>query len=264
MSNSVASVPSRLRDSLAVSSSLALGRSMGRKAIQRPRNPVDWCWPRALGHLTRLFHGFGCSVHHGPRSWDSRHGAEPHRCHPPARKPRDGLELVAFFLWHRDCGHGSRWYAGISIRSRMAHGFLASYHCSAASGSRIRQGRSASAHLWEKKGGRTALRDLCRDSSFLAVNVAIFLGGALELGLAQWLPAYAEMSLGFSKWTGSISLLAFSAALALGRIFAGVIGRRVDPIKLMLTGCWTSVVLLLLCLLRSLARESCRVFALAA
>jgi len=98
----------------------------------------------------------------------------------------------------------------------------------------------------DKEGGRTALRDLCRDSSFLAVNVAIFLGGALELGLAQWLPAYAEMSLGFSKWTGSISLLAFSAAMALGRIFAGLIGRRVDPIKLMLSCCWTSVVLFLL------------------
>src|SRR6266704_4161346 len=98
----------------------------------------------------------------------------------------------------------------------------------------------------DKEGGRTALRDLCRNSSFLAVNVAIFLGGALELGLAQWLPAYAEMSLGFSKWTGSISLLAFSAAMALGRIFAGLIGRRVDPIKLMLSCCWTSVVLFLL------------------
>src|SRR5713226_10744885 len=95
----------------------------------------------------------------------------------------------------------------------------------------------------EREGGRTALRDLCRDSSFRAVNVAIFLGGALELGLAQWLPAYAEMSLGFSMWAGSISLLAFSAAMALGRIFAGVIGRRVDPIKLMLNCCWTSVVL---------------------
>src|SRR5438445_4218578 len=86
---------------------------MGRKAIQRPRNPVDWCWPRALGHLTRLFHGFGCSVHHGPRSWDSRHGAEPHRCHPPARKPRDGLELVAFFLWHRFDVHPSHGRRGL-------------------------------------------------------------------------------------------------------------------------------------------------------
>ena len=97
-----------------------------------------------------------------------------------------------------------------------------------------------------KAGERTSLRDLCRNSSFVAVNAAIFLGGALELGLAQWLPAYAEMSLGYSKWTGSISLLAFSAAMALGRIFAGLVGRRVDSIRLMLGCCWTSVVLFLL------------------
>jgi fucose permease len=98
----------------------------------------------------------------------------------------------------------------------------------------------------DKASERTALRDLCRNSSFLAINAAIFLGGALELGLAQWLPAYAEMSLGFSKWTGSISLLAFSAAMAVGRIFAGLIGRRLDSIKLMLGCCWTTVVLFLL------------------
>ena len=98
----------------------------------------------------------------------------------------------------------------------------------------------------DKQAGRIPIRDLCRNSSFVAVNVAIFLGGALELGLAQWLPAYAEMSLGFSKSTGSVSLLAFSAAMALGRIFAGLIGRRVEPIRLMLGCCWISVVLFLL------------------
>jgi fucose permease len=98
----------------------------------------------------------------------------------------------------------------------------------------------------DKAGEWTALGDLCRNPSFVAVNVAIFLGGALEFGLAQWLPAYAEMSLGFSKWTGNISLLAFSAAMALGRIFVGLIGRRVDSIRLMLGCCWTSVVLFLL------------------
>jgi hypothetical protein len=36
--------------------------------------------------------------------------------------------------------------------------------------------------------------------------------------MAQWLPAYAEMSLELAKSTGAISLLAFSAAMALGRI----------------------------------------------
>ncbi|HEV2729078.1 MAG TPA: MFS transporter [Terriglobales bacterium] len=98
----------------------------------------------------------------------------------------------------------------------------------------------------EEQGRRTALRELCSNSSFLAINAAILLGGALELGMAQWLPAYAEMSLGFSKWTGSVSLLGFSAAMAVGRIVAGLIGRRLDPIRLTLGCCWTSAVLFLL------------------
>ncbi len=100
--------------------------------------------------------------------------------------------------------------------------------------------------LIPQEGRRTPIRDLCRDSSFLAISVAIFLGGALELGLAQWLPAYAEMNLGFSRWTGSISLVAFAVAMALGRVFAGMIGHRVEPIALMLGCCWTSVVLFVL------------------
>ena len=70
---------------------------------------------------------------------------------------------------------------------RMAHDFPDFYHRSAAGRSRIPQARSAPAHLG-KEGGRTPLRDLCRNSSFLAVNVAIFLGGALELGLAHGCP----------------------------------------------------------------------------
>jgi hypothetical protein len=40
------------------------------------------------------------------------------------------------------------------------------------------------------------------------------------------------MSLGFSKSTGSVSLVAFSAAMALGRIFAGLIGRPRHPERL--------------------------------
>src|SRR6266852_4087418 len=219
---------------------------MGRQAVQCPWNFADLCWTRAPWYLTRLFHGVGCSVRHGPRSWDSRHGPQPHHCCPPARQPRDGAELVAFFLWHRNRDHGHGGYVRISIGHRMAHDFPDFYHCSAAGSSRIPQRRSASAHLGQRRQTDTAARSLCRNSSFVAVNVAIFLGGALELGMAQWLPAYAEMSLGFSKSTGSVSLLAFSAAMALGRIFFGLIGRRVNPIRLMLGCCWTSVVLFLL------------------
>jgi MFS family permease len=44
----------------------------------------------------------------------------------------------------------------------------------------------------DKAGERTALSDLCRNSSFVAVNAAIFLGGVLELGLSQGLPVTQE------------------------------------------------------------------------
>jgi hypothetical protein len=61
----------------------------------------------------------------------------------PAGQPRNGLELVAFFLWHRNRGHGPGGYIRISIGHRMAHDFSDAYHRSAARGSRIHQGRSA-------------------------------------------------------------------------------------------------------------------------
>ena len=93
---------------------------------------------------------------------------------------------------------------------------------------------------------RTTLKDLCANILFQATALAIFLGGALELGMAQWLPAYAEMSLGFSKSTGSFALLAFSAAMALGRILAGKFGAHIEPITLMLSCCWSSVIMFLL------------------
>ena len=95
-------------------------------------------------------------------------------------------------------------------------------------------------------GERMRLRELCRRSYFLVALVAIFLGGATELGMAQWLPAYAETGLGFSRWTGGMALLWFSLAMAVGRMLAGVLGHRFDGIRLMLLCCWASVVLFLL------------------
>ena len=75
--------------------------------------------------------------------------------------------------------------------------------------------------------------------------VAIFLGGATELGMAQWLPAYAETTLGYPAWVGGSALLAFSVAMALGRMVVGVIGNRMNPFHIMAWGCATSVGLLL-------------------
>ena len=94
-------------------------------------------------------------------------------------------------------------------------------------------------------GERTRLRELVRIPFFAVALAAIFLGGATELGLAQWLPAYAENTLHYSRWTSGISLLFFSLAMAVGRIAVGLGGPRVAPIPLMLACCWGSVLLFL-------------------
>jgi fucose permease len=88
---------------------------------------------------------------------------------------------------------------------------------------------------------RTPLRELSRNNFFRIALAAILLGGATELGMSQWLPAYAEMGLGFTKWIGSLALLGFSAAMALGRITAGAIGRRVSSVTMLIHCCWISV-----------------------
>jgi MFS family permease len=96
------------------------------------------------------------------------------------------------------------------------------------------------------EGGRMSLAALVKHGWFVAALFAIFLGGATELGMAQWLPAYAETSLGFSQWTGSMALLAFSVAMALGRMVIGALGGKMNPFQIMAWGCGLSVGLFLL------------------
>lgn len=94
--------------------------------------------------------------------------------------------------------------------------------------------------------GRMPMRRLMRQIWFVGALAAIFLGGATDLGLAQWLPAFAEESLGFSPAMAGTGLLLFSVAMALGRMVAGVIGNRINPYRIMTAGCASSVVLFLL------------------
>ncbi|HEY8991133.1 MAG TPA: MFS transporter [Luteolibacter sp.] len=93
---------------------------------------------------------------------------------------------------------------------------------------------------------RTSVRTLFTHRWFQFAVIGIFLGGATELGLSQWLPAYAESSLGFPVWVGGGALLLFSVAMALGRMVVGFAGGRADPFRLMALGCGASVVLFLL------------------
>jgi fucose permease len=93
---------------------------------------------------------------------------------------------------------------------------------------------------------RTRLRDLIRHRFFLITLGAIFMGGAMEIGLTQWLPAYAETTLGYSKWISGMSLLFFSLSMALGRIAAGLAGHRLNPFSLILYACGSSAFLMII------------------
>jgi fucose permease len=92
---------------------------------------------------------------------------------------------------------------------------------------------------------RAPFRSLIRHRWFQFALIAIFLGGATELGMAQWLPAYAETALGFPTWVGGTAFLAFSVAMAAGRMTIGALGHRFNPYLLMAWGCGLSIVLFL-------------------
>jgi len=94
--------------------------------------------------------------------------------------------------------------------------------------------------------GRMSMRVLLRQWWFVGALVAIFLGGATELGMAQWLPAYAETSLQFSPEAGGTALLFFSVAMALGRMVVGAAGDRVNSYLIMELGSGLSVLLFLI------------------
>lgn len=93
--------------------------------------------------------------------------------------------------------------------------------------------------------GRTNFGAILKEKWFLGAMVAIFLGGATELGMAQWLPAYAETALGFPQWISGAGLLFFSVAMAAGRMVVGAFGTKLNPFQTMAWGCGSSVVLFL-------------------
>jgi len=95
------------------------------------------------------------------------------------------------------------------------------------------------------EAGRARIRtgELVRQPFFLLTMVTIFLGGATELGMAYWLPAYAEKSLGFAPWVAALAFLGFSVAMTMGRLGIGFLPKTVGAIPLMLVCCIASAVL---------------------
>jgi fucose permease len=94
-------------------------------------------------------------------------------------------------------------------------------------------------------GERLPVKKLLGHRWFLGALAAIFLGGATEMGLAQWLPAYAQIALGYPAWIGGAALLLFSVAMAAGRMVIGAAGPRLNPFKLLMWSCGLTTLLLL-------------------
>ena len=92
---------------------------------------------------------------------------------------------------------------------------------------------------------RSRVRDLLRQRYFLFILAAIFFGGATEMGMAQWLPSFAELDLKLNAGIGGGSLLAFSVAMALGRMVIGLLNRDVSMVRIMIGCCATTAVLFL-------------------
>lgn len=92
---------------------------------------------------------------------------------------------------------------------------------------------------------RTSAWTLLGSLPFLVAMVAMFLAGATELGMAQWLPAFSEQALGYPKWASSQALAAFAVAMTLGRFAGGMISRHVRPIRLLVACCAASGILYL-------------------
>jgi fucose permease len=102
----------------------------------------------------------------------------------------------------------------------------------------------ASLHIprFQEESQRHRLRDLVRIPSFLVAVVAIGLGGASELSMAQWASAFAEKGLGLPKLVGDVGgLVLFAVALGLGRVWFGIWGSRVSLYRPMIAGAAVAV-----------------------
>jgi fucose permease len=83
---------------------------------------------------------------------------------------------------------------------------------------------------------RQGLRQLAFQPRFHLAVLAITLVGATEEGMAQWLPAYAEQALGFSKSTAAMGLAGFAISMGVGRWIASHVGARWTSRQLILAG----------------------------
>ena len=103
--------------------------------------------------------------------------------------------------------------------------------------------------ILHKDHDREPVVSLLRRKHLLAALLIIFLAGGTEMSMAQWLPAYAERVLGFTKSLSGNGLAVFFVGMALGRILIASAGNRFTSPQLLGFGAHSSLAMLLLAVL---------------
>lgn len=88
--------------------------------------------------------------------------------------------------------------------------------------------------------------ELIKQPVFFMFLLSMLLAGGTELGSAQWIPAYLEESLNFSRFGGAFGLVLFSTAMALGRITMSKISSKTDSINLLNGASFFCIILFIL------------------
>ncbi len=83
-------------------------------------------------------------------------------------------------------------------------------------------------------GGGLSFRKLFSMKLFLLAAILMIAGGASEQAVAQWSSMFAEKGLGISKTMGDLlGPMCFALCMAVVRIVAGLLGKRIDVKKLL-------------------------------
>jgi fucose permease len=88
--------------------------------------------------------------------------------------------------------------------------------------------------LVQESSERFGIRKLLRQPRFWIALLMIALIGATEEGMGQWLPAYAELELGFSRAQGGLALAGFAVIMAVTRLLAPFAEARIGGYGLLI------------------------------
>lgn len=93
---------------------------------------------------------------------------------------------------------------------------------------------------------RTPVGSMLSHGIFWIAVLAMFMSGGSEMGIAVWLPAHVERSLGTAPWLGAVGLFGLMTFMSIGRLTGGWLAGRFAAEKILTTAAITTTALLLL------------------